>query len=232
MALIYIIEFFIFSFIGWILDSGYRSIAKRKLINAGYFRGPICPIYGIGGLILVFLLQYFNFLHIFWSLIISSFSLIFLEYVGGIFSEKVLKVRLWDYSETTFNIGGHIDLLHSAFWIILTVLFYFLIFPYVILLEKIIIIPEYLNFPGLLLFVVMTMWVTIRKNPQQFLEFRGHIIDMSVSEYQKVFSHFKKLSRAESLTLKKKWVERLRTQLKNTGAKLKNIEKLKKLKNE
>ena len=65
------------------------SIAEMKWINAGYFRGPFCPIYGVGGLILVFLFQYFDFLNIGWGLLIASFSLIFLEYVGGIFSEKM-----------------------------------------------------------------------------------------------------------------------------------------------
>ena len=57
-----IIEFFIFFFYCWIVDSLYRSLINHKLVNAGYFRGPICPIYGIGGVLLLYVLKNFIFL--------------------------------------------------------------------------------------------------------------------------------------------------------------------------
>ena len=97
MIIIYIIEFFIFSFIGWIIDSGYRTFQDKKLVNAGYFRGPFCPIYGLGGLTLLFLFKYLNFLNSLWVIIIASLAMVLVEYIGGIFSVKILKVNLWDY---------------------------------------------------------------------------------------------------------------------------------------
>ena len=84
MLAVYVIEFLLFSFIGWVIDSVYRSVTERKWVNAGYFRGPICPIYGFGGLALVFFVKYFEDLPVFGMLLLCWVALIVVEYVGGI----------------------------------------------------------------------------------------------------------------------------------------------------
>lgn len=38
--------FLIYSFLGWAMESIYRSILEKKMINTGFLRGPVCPIYG------------------------------------------------------------------------------------------------------------------------------------------------------------------------------------------
>jgi len=38
--------FFIYSFLGWCIESAIVSFNKRKLTNRGFVRGPFCPIYG------------------------------------------------------------------------------------------------------------------------------------------------------------------------------------------
>ena len=113
MFTIYVIEFLLFSFVGWIIDSGYRSFIDKKWINAGYFKGTMCPIYGFGGIILMFIFNYFSFLNplILWMM--AGLGLVIVEYAGGIFSENALKIKLWDYSNAKWHLGGHIDLLHS-----------------------------------------------------------------------------------------------------------------------
>ena len=40
------------SFLGWILESAYRSYRERRLVNAGFLSGPFVPIYGLGGVII------------------------------------------------------------------------------------------------------------------------------------------------------------------------------------
>ena len=142
-----ILEFLFFAFIGWILDSGYRSIVDKKLINAGYFKGPFCPIYGFGGIILIFILNLCSSLSFVPLILIASFSMVLVEYVGGIYSEKVLKIKLWDYSNTTYNLGGHIDVLHSFYWVVLVVLFYFLAYPSISHFESLIQIPDVFEIP-------------------------------------------------------------------------------------
>ena len=75
--------FIIYSFLGWIMESIVRSFCEKKLINTGFLRGPFCPIYGIGSIIMILLLyKYEN------SLILLFFiSLIVLtawEYIVGV----------------------------------------------------------------------------------------------------------------------------------------------------
>ena len=132
MLAVYVIEFLLFSFMGWVIDSLYRSITDKKWVNAGYFRGPICPIYGFGALALIFFLKYFAFLPVWGMLLLCWLALIVVEYVGGIFSEKVLGLKLWDYSESSYHLGGHIDILHSFYWGILAAAFYYLVYPVVL----------------------------------------------------------------------------------------------------
>lgn len=52
------IQFFIFlfySFLGWICETTFCSIAARKFINRGFLSGPFCPIYGFGAMIILLL---------------------------------------------------------------------------------------------------------------------------------------------------------------------------------
>ena len=47
--------FFIYSFIGWCAEIAYAAVKHKKFMNRGFLNGPLCPVYGIGVvLILVF----------------------------------------------------------------------------------------------------------------------------------------------------------------------------------
>ena len=50
--LLIIVYFFIYAFIGWVLESTYKSILQKKVVNSGFLLGPFCPIYGFGALIM------------------------------------------------------------------------------------------------------------------------------------------------------------------------------------
>ena len=129
MITLSILEFLLFSVTGWIIDSVYRSLTEKRWINAGYFRGPVCPIYGFGALTILFVFKSLSFLPSLTLILVGTLSLILVEYAGGIFTEKVLRVRLWDYSTSHFHLGGHIDLLHSAYWALLTIMFFVFSYP-------------------------------------------------------------------------------------------------------
>ncbi len=223
MITIYVIEFILFSFLGWILDSGYRSILAKRWINAGYFAGPICPIYGFGGVILIFILKTLSNLDLVWLLIIASITMILVEYIGGIFSEKVLRVRLWDYSKTTFNVGGHIDVLHSFYWAILVVVFYFFIYHSILVGESLVKVPEFLDLPVLISFMIIGIWMTAKRSPEQFVDIKGKILDMSVSDYKQLFSNLKKLSKATTTSAQESLYRIINAQLKSAGASLKKL---------
>ena len=59
--------FFIYSILGWTIESIYMSFCNKKLTNRGFIRGPICPIYGVGALTVYFVLRPFagNYLELF-----------------------------------------------------------------------------------------------------------------------------------------------------------------------
>lgn len=120
--------FIIYSFLGWVLESVFKTILARKPINSGFLYGPFCPIYGFGALImLIFLKRFSN--NIILLFIIGFFVLSVWEYIVGFLLEKTFKTKYWDYSKNKFNIKGRVCLLNSCYWGILAVIFTKLIHP-------------------------------------------------------------------------------------------------------
>lgn len=126
--------FIIYSIAGWILESVYRSLCEKKLINSGFLIGPFCPIYGIGAILMLLFLGTFkeNLLTLF---IISFLMLSLWEYFVGVLLEGIFKTRYWDYSDHKINIKGRVCLFNSICWGILGLLFIKYIHPF---LEEII----------------------------------------------------------------------------------------------
>ena len=108
--------FFIYSFIGYLVEVIYVSITeKRFAINRGFLIGPYLPIYAVGILSMVLLLQkYKDDLFVLFAMSVVICSII--EYFTSYLLEKIFNLRWWDYSELKFNINGRICLLNSAFF--------------------------------------------------------------------------------------------------------------------
>lgn len=126
--LIYLLQFFLFSFLGWIIDSLYCSIGNQKWMSSGYFKGiPLCPIYGFGGILLLNNFVVLNSQSPYLIVTTTTILIILLEYFGGWFAENFLGEKLWDYSNEKFNLHGYISLWHSFLWlIVVTVIYFFL----------------------------------------------------------------------------------------------------------
>lgn len=116
------IYFITYSFLGWVMESIFRSICERKLINTGFLIGPFCPIYGVGAIIMLLFLKNFsnNILLLF---VVSIIVLTIWEYLVGVLLEKLFHTKYWDYSNNKFNFQGRICLMNSLFWGILGVVF-------------------------------------------------------------------------------------------------------------
>lgn len=89
------------------------SIENKKLTNRGFLCGPICPIYGVGGLLMSFFLQRYE------NDIIATFCLgallaTIIEYITGWALEKIFHNKWWDYSQNKFNINGRVCLLNAV----------------------------------------------------------------------------------------------------------------------
>ena len=105
----FIALFFIYSFLGWLMESVGDTIRKKKFVNRGFLIGPYCPIYGAGVLLITILLAKYRedfWITFFMSLIICGV----LEYSTSFIMEKIFKARWWDYSNRKFNINGRICL--------------------------------------------------------------------------------------------------------------------------
>lgn len=105
----YCILFFIYSFLGWIMEVTLTLIIDKKFVNRGFLLGPCCPIYGCGCILLNLLLHNYtnNILVLF---ILTMFTCSLLEYITSFLMEKIFKLRWWDYSQMKFNINGRICL--------------------------------------------------------------------------------------------------------------------------
>lgn len=125
-----IIYFITYSFLGWVMESIFRSISERKIINTGFLKGPFCPIYGVGAIIMLLFLKRFsdNLIVLF---IVSVVVLTIWEYLVGVLLEKLFHTKYWDYSNNKFNFQGRICLMNSIFWGILGIVFVKYIHPFI-----------------------------------------------------------------------------------------------------
>ena len=106
---ILILLFYCYSFIGWLIEIVVTLLKMRKFVNRGFLIGPMCPIYGFGGVLITLLLNNYakDPLVLFIMAIVLCATL---EYITSYIMEKVFKNRWWDYSDQKFNINGRICL--------------------------------------------------------------------------------------------------------------------------
>ncbi len=103
------LSFIIFSFLGWILEVVFGYIVDKKIVNRGFLIGPLCPIYGVGCILLnMTLLGYKNDPIMLFLASVAICSV--LEYLTSYVMEKIFKTRWWDYSQMKYNINGRICL--------------------------------------------------------------------------------------------------------------------------
>lgn len=102
-------KFLLFSMIGYVVEMIMCAIVDKKIANRGFFCGPIIPIYGVGSLLLIWILEPFKeniFLVILFSMLITTT----IEYFTGYALEKIFHNKWWDYSKEKFNLHGRICL--------------------------------------------------------------------------------------------------------------------------
>jgi len=98
-----VLLFFVYSFIGYVCEILYVSSIQRRFVDRGFLHGPICPVYGFGALLVIFLLKPVS--HSIPILFISAVILTsVLEYFTGFLLETLFNTKWWDYSQYKFNI--------------------------------------------------------------------------------------------------------------------------------
>ena len=113
--------FYVYCFLGWIFESTYVSLKQKRLVNRGFLRLPMLPLYGFGAVMMLWVsLPVRDSLPLVY---ISGFiAATALEYVTGAVMERLFKVRYWDYSSQPFQLHGYICLSSSIAWGFLTIL--------------------------------------------------------------------------------------------------------------
>lgn len=106
---IYILLFFMYSFLGWLWEVIINIVRKRKFINRGFLIGPYCPIYGYGILLITILLKKYQD-DVVITFIMSILIAGILEYYTSLIMEKIFNARWWDYTYKKFNINGRVCL--------------------------------------------------------------------------------------------------------------------------
>ena len=104
------------AFVGWIIETAYRSFNEKKWVNAGFLSGPFLPIYGFGAVIITGVNREIQGFPALLSWIITLLLPTILEYFGSWVTEKIFKLKLWDYSKERLNLNGRICLKFSIIW--------------------------------------------------------------------------------------------------------------------
>ena len=107
--------FFLYAFLGWCSEVVFAAVKTGKFVNRGFLFGPVCPIYGLGVALVLWLLTPLegNLLVLYFGSVVITSAL---EFAMGWISERLLHQRLWDYSNMPFNLCGHICLAFSLVW--------------------------------------------------------------------------------------------------------------------
>ncbi|MCR5767882.1 MAG: putative ABC transporter permease [Lachnospiraceae bacterium] len=121
---LYIFAYFIYYAVaGWCLEEIYAAYAYKKFLNRGFLSGPVCPIYGVGALIVVWSLSPFE--HIIPGKPVLNLILLFicsiilttlLELIVGWILERFFHQRWWDYTDDPLNYKGIVCVPFSLIW--------------------------------------------------------------------------------------------------------------------
>lgn len=107
--------FFCYSLLGWLGEVVYTALRQKRYQDRGVLNGPLCIIYGFGGLLISFSLHdirdgwYFVFIG-------SALYATVIEWIAGHILEHFSQTRWWDYSSHRFNLDGYISLRASLLW--------------------------------------------------------------------------------------------------------------------
>ena len=113
--------FIIYSVMGFFVETVYGFLTKGTLESRqGFLYGPVCPIYGLGAVVMILALQRFkknNYTLFFGGFIVGSI----IEYTISFLGEIIFNVNWWDYSDKFLNINGRICVTFSLFWGLLAI---------------------------------------------------------------------------------------------------------------
>lgn len=155
--------FVIYAFLGWILETVYCSVRERRFVARGFLYGPVCPIYGVGVLMMLCWFAPFTGQPLLFYAV-ATVCMSAWEYLVAWILETTTHIKYWDYSDRKFNLHGRICLSISLTWGVLAYLVIFWIHPVVAgLVERLSTFTIYVADMVLLVLLVADAAATIRE---------------------------------------------------------------------
>ena len=155
--------FVIYAFLGWILETVYCSVRERRFVARGFLYGPVCPIYGVGVLMMLCWFAPFTGQPLLFYAV-ATVCISAWEYLVAWILETTTHIKYWDYSDRKFNLHGRICLSISLTWGVLAYLVIFWIHPVVAgLVERLSPFTVYVADVVLLVLLVADAAATIRE---------------------------------------------------------------------
>lgn len=153
----YLNYFFVFSIFGHLLESVLFKIFNWDL-ESGFLYGYWTPVYGLGIVLIIFISNYLfkklklnKFLEIIIFTLIITLVLTFIEFLGGNLLELIFHKEFWNYSNHKYHFGKYIALDISLIWGVCSIIFLYLIKPW---MDKIIKkIPNWVTYIFIFLFL-------------------------------------------------------------------------------
>lgn len=114
--------FMIYGAIGWIIEVAYHALTLGKVVNRGFLNGPICPVYGIGMVVVLEIMQRIpanpdtGEAGVGVTFLVGMIFTTLIELVAGWLLDKAFHARWWDYSDRPMNLNGYICPLFSVIW--------------------------------------------------------------------------------------------------------------------
>lgn len=126
----YITYFFVYSFLGWLIEIIYAIFVHGHFVKRGFLFGPLCPIYGFGAVILIMATKKL-YKKPFLKFLIATVAFTLFEYIVSFLLEMLFGLRWWDYSNDFLNIQGRVSLPYSIFWGVIGLILLEKLHPYI-----------------------------------------------------------------------------------------------------
>lgn len=115
---------------GYILESIFNRITMGPIVEKKLNKNPkamfcyssiwMIPIFALAGLFISLIYYYIPFLQKYIAIpiimLIGAFIIDVIELGSGLLLNKVLKLKIWDYSHIKWNLLGQISLFHTLGW--------------------------------------------------------------------------------------------------------------------
>ena len=103
--------FIMFSFIGWVSEVFYVGVTSaHKFVNRGFLHGPLCPVYGFGGVVILTLPPslYATWIPLFFaSMILCTIVEYFVSWLREKLFHKFYFVRIFGLGRNSFCVSAY-----------------------------------------------------------------------------------------------------------------------------